>query len=80
MDAAEQVKTFSKNYKGQIPEARLGKVITTAWFKDKDVAEREIKIAAAREGCTHVLQVDFAKQKEEDGNYKYTTWRAKGVI
>jgi hypothetical protein len=80
LDAAEQVEIFSKSYKGSIPKHRLGKTITSPWFKDKDAAERAIKIAAAREGCSCVLQVDFAKQTEEDGNYKYTTWRASGLI
>ena len=80
LDAAEAVETYPKTYKGMIPAAKLGKTIQSAWVKDKQTAEHDLKVAAARECCPYIVGVEFIKRTEEEGNYKFSTWQATGRI
>ena len=80
IDRSEQVKAFSKNYKGRIPTPKLNKVIHSQFHRERDNAERELKIQAAAEDCDSISNIAFEKEKREDGNYVYTVWRASGTI
>lgn len=80
IDKSEQVRAFSGNYKGKIPAPKLNKIIHSQFHKEKDNAERELKIHAAADDCYSISNIKFEKEKREDGNYNYTVWRASGRI
>lgn len=75
------VEVYSKKYRGKVPEARFGKVIETEKaMKDKDDAERRLRYLAALEGAECVVEFEFVRHTAQDGNYRYATWTAVGVI
>lgn len=37
-------------------------------------------LAAVRDGCLHVQQVEQHRSTVEDGNYKFSVWEATGII
>lgn len=80
INAAEKVELFSINYKGKTPSPKLGKSIETLFFKKKQNAEFSLRIAAAKNDCSYVLQTQFDTMEDSEGNYNFTMWRAKGVI
>jgi hypothetical protein len=80
IDIARKVTTYSKNFKGKTESPKLSKVIETNFHADKDVAELELQMLAAKEGCLLVLNVEFLKDTQSSSNYTYAVWKAKGVI
>lgn len=79
--SSDYVKVYSKNYRGKAPEARFGQVIETeSPVKDKAEAERRLRYLAALEGAEYITEFDFIRHTDQDGNYKYATWTAAGVI
>lgn len=71
---------YSKNFKGKTEPSKLSKVIETNFHEDKDIAELELKMLAAEEGCVVILGVEFLRDTRMSGNYTYAVWQAKGVI
>ena len=81
VDLAENVGITPKSYKGKDkPKAKMCLAIQTEWHRDKEDAERELRIIAALEGCEHVLQVHYRRKVEEEGNFKYSVFQGVGVI
>jgi hypothetical protein len=80
IDIARKVTTYSKNFKGKTESPKLSKNIETNVHADKEVAELELQMLAAKEGCMFILNVEFVKDKKFSGNYTYAVWKAKGVI
>ena len=80
IDVARKVTTYSKNFKGKTESPKLSKVIETDFHAEKEVAELELQMLAAKEGCMFVLNVEFLKDTQSSGNYTYAVWKAKGVI
>jgi hypothetical protein len=80
IDVARQVTTYSKNFKGKTESPKLSKNIETSFHADKEVAELELQMLAAKEGCMFVLNVEFFKDTQSSGNYVYAVWKGKGVI
>lgn len=80
IDTARKVTTYSKNFKGKTESPKLSKVIETNFHADKEVAELELQMLAAKEGCMFVLNVEFLKDTQSSGNYTHAVWKAKGVI
>jgi hypothetical protein len=62
IDKAIRVRSYSKNYRGEVPPAKQAAKISTDWFPDKDEAEFELKKIAARKGCDVILEQDFERQ------------------
>ncbi len=73
------VTLYSKNYKGDTPRPKAGKSLCTQFHIDKDDTERELKILAALEGSACVVNVEYSREKREEGNYKYGVWQARGI-
>lgn len=80
IDAARQVKIYSKNFQGKTESPKLSKVIETNFHDNKDVAELELQMLAVKEGCVVVQKVEFIRDTESSGNYKKAIWKAKGII
>lgn len=80
IDKSEEVKTFSGNYKGNVPAPKLNKTIFSQFHEEKDNAERELKIHAAASDCYSISDIKFDKEKRKAGNFIYTVWRASGKI
>lgn len=80
IDKSEEVKAFSGNYKGSVPAPKLNKIIYSQFHKEKNNAERELKIHAAASDCYSISDIKFDREKRQDGNYIYTVWRASGKI
>lgn len=75
------VEVYSKNYRGKVPEVLFGKVIETEYaVKDKDEAEQYLRYLASLEGAECITEFELVRHTAEDGNYKYATWTAIGVI
>ncbi len=78
---ASYVEVYPKNYRGRVPEPQVGVVIETeAPVKDRDAAELRLKYLAALEGAEHITEFECIRHTAQDGNYKYATWTAVGVI
>jgi hypothetical protein len=74
------VKTWPKTYKGVLPAPKLGKLVSTERYDDKEEALTQLKMIAVLNGCSHVQQVEQFKGVGEDGNFKFAVWEASGVI
>lgn len=80
IDTETQVVIYSINYKGKKPELKFKKKIFTREYRNKDDAERELRIIAAKNSCFVILDVEFSKTTMNDGNYIYSVWKASGTI
>ncbi len=74
------VKTWSKNYKGDVPVPKLNRHIVTGKFKDKDESLTQLKMLAVLDGCFAIQQVEQIKSTGEEGNFKFAEWQATGII
>lgn len=80
IDLSVNVEVFSKNFRGKAPPAKLKQLIETQFHADRDDAERELRIRAAHLGALVVRDVDFLREKKQDGNYVYSVWKASGTV
>lgn len=83
IDKSEWVEVFSKNYRGRTPPITKNKLITTKPYRNRDHANRELKILAALEDCNVVVKAEFIKKERsswENPNYIYSMWKYKGLI
>lgn len=80
IDESERVILYSKNFKGTTPAPLLNIQIETQAHTDRDDAEREIKILAALKGASSAIEVGFQRETQQDGNYKYSTWKYSAVV
>jgi hypothetical protein len=78
---AHGVEVYSKNYRGSVPDVQFGMVIdTNTPVKDKDEAELRLKFLAAMAEAECITDFEFVRHTAQNGNYKYATWTAVGVI
>lgn len=80
IDRSEKVIVYSNNYKGHIPLPKLGRTISTKYYRQKATAEYELRILAAQNDCDIVQDVEFNKSENQNGNYIYSVWSASGTI
>ena len=80
IDSELEVKVYSKNYKGKIASPKLNAAIKSQFHKEKEKAERELRIHAAQQGCNIIQNVEVLKKVESSGNYNYSVWSYSGVI
>ena len=75
IDKSERVEVFSKNYGGGTPPITKNRWITTKSYRNRDDANRELRILAALEGCSVVVKAEFVKERYkswENPNYVYS--------
>lgn len=77
---SDKVKTWTKTYEGNVPPPRLGKLVSTDEYADKDEALTQLKMLAVLNGCSHVQEVEFIKGTGQEGNFKFAVWRTIGII
>jgi hypothetical protein len=80
IDRPEHVSLFSKTFRGVTPQPKLNLPIATEEHTDRDDAERELKIIAAMQECESVMSVEFKRDTGQHGNYRYSVWKAVGII
>lgn len=78
---AQQVEVFSKNYRGRIPVDQQGPcdMLESTWYRRRDEAELEVKVAAARRDVDIIYDLSFSQRTNQDGNYLFTEWMCAGV-
>jgi hypothetical protein len=79
-ETARGVETFTKNYQGRVPSPKLGMVIETRPYDDRDVAEMALKVIAASRGAQTITSVTFQLGTDSDGSYKFSVWTASGMV
>lgn len=78
--SGNRVRTYTINYQGHKPSRHSTLYYQTEYYKSRESAFQEIKIVAEYLGSNAVVDVELLREVEEDGNYKYTIWSAKGYI
>jgi hypothetical protein len=73
------VRVFSANYKGKVPNDGAQKRLCGNWFKSRTDAELSLKATAAFEGYNYVRDVELEGKEETENRYRYTMWRASGI-
>jgi predicted amidophosphoribosyltransferase len=74
------VETFSKNYSGPVPAPKLGKILQTPQYRERDHAARHLKIMAALEDCATLTNIEYQRDTGHQGNYSFTVWKASGLV
>jgi len=75
--SADDVETWSINYKGIVPVDARGQLLTSDWSRNKTANVRQLKVAAAFLGFDTLIEVDGEKHREGcDGNHRYRLWQA----
>jgi FYVE zinc finger len=85
LTTAKNLQTWSVNYKGSIP--RRGEPtedIASNWWREKESAERQLKVTAAYLGYDLVAELRYEKRTEEEpgtgkGTFYFTEWKATGI-
>jgi len=81
IDKAKLVTHTTINYLGKSKPSKLKKTIKGEEFhQEKELAILELQKIAVRHGCNHIAKLDFEKSEDYNGNYQFSTWRAKGEI
>lgn len=81
----EDVKIVSENYLGdKFNRLKRIKKLQTTFYTDKHDAQEDIKTMAKYLMCTHVLDVYYKREENEErtskgGTHIYSTWSAIGV-
>ena len=76
---AEKVEVFSYRYKGKV-EARFHEEIESSVCGDRDEAEWELRMEAARRGCKVIVRAREIKHPDHEGNYQFQRWSMRGTI
>jgi hypothetical protein len=81
IDKAKLVTHTTINYHGNSKPSKLKKAIKGDGFhQEKELAIFELQKTAVIHGCNHIAKLDFEKGGSSNGNYQFSTWRAKGEI
>ena len=80
LSSESNVKVYSKNYKGKIPPPQFSQQIETAYYRNRDDAERALRFIAAISGGEIVQGVEFERDTGSSGSYKFSIWKASGII
>ena len=84
---AGEVRTWPATYRGRVPyDPSCGtETVGSQWFRNRDHALYQIKLASAFRGHDLVMQVSYEKRTRSQpshngkGTYHYSEWRARGV-
>lgn len=76
-----EIKIFSKNYKGKIPllTNKEKPNVTTPFFRDKENAELYLRIFATFNKYDILYNFEYLKEAQQKGNYIYNRWSAQAI-
>ena len=80
---AENFQVWSENYKGKVavvPGSEQS-LVNSDRMREKVNAQNQLIITSAYlyPECNAITELSFSKHTGEDGNYKFTEWRASGI-
>lgn len=81
--ASCDVELVSINYKGRKRYEGTPLFIETNWYKEKAVAQQELKTLARYHNCNMVVEVEIHRNEEDEetdsgGTYTYSVWKYSG--
>lgn len=79
--ASHGIEVWSANYKGRISCDREGPshYVSTGTHRERTTCDHYLRVEAAHQGMEVVYNVTYDKDTEQDGNYRYTVWSARGT-
>lgn len=81
--ASRDVELVSINYKGRKRYEGTPLFIETNWYKEKAIAQEELKTLAKYHNCNMVIEVETHREEEDEetdsgGTYTYSVWKYSG--